>query len=106
MLTSLQPLSNISSIQGELQIENNAQLSSLQGLENIAIENITHLYLAQNPILTVCDLPNICNYLSFDILDNPRTIFGNAAGCESVMAVQVSCMPEEVFAVSVEALEN
>src|SRR5690606_24070455 len=31
---------------------------------------------------------------------------GNAAGCERVMAVQVSCMPEEVFAVSVEALEN
>lgn len=58
------------------------------------------MYIENNPLLTYCDLPNICTYLTGGGF---RSIFGNSGDCEDEMAVQKACQPQ---AVSVETLDS
>src|SRR5690606_38363023 len=44
------------------------------------------------PLLSVCNVPNICEYLSLDSATHPRIIEDNAPGCEDQDAVATACL--------------
>ena len=89
-LTNLDALTKLNTLNGSVQIAGNAKLVSIFGLSNIPSSHIknTGLFIQFNPLLSICDLPNICEYLQGS---GPRTITGNAPGCESEQAVKNAC---------------
>ena len=101
MLTSLSELENLTYV-GALDIFENALLTSLSGLHNIDPSSIPELRIINNPLLSFCNLPNICSYLIYDQGANRRSISRNAPGCENEMAVHTACLPEVVSVASLE----
>ena len=89
-LTNLDALTKLNTLNGSVQIAGNAKLVSIFGLSNITSSHIknTGLFIQFNPLLSICDLPNICEYLQGS---GPRTITGNAPGYESEQAVKNAC---------------
>ena len=71
-----------------LSVYNNTILETLQGIRNINQTSIFNLVIFMNPMVAVCDLKNICEYLA---TPKPRTISGNQTGCNSVAEIQSSC---------------
>lgn len=95
-LTTLSGLNNLESIGGYLWISGNNALSDISAIQNIDPTTIvphltTGVTITNNPALSVCNLPNICTYLGYDVATRPRNISGNAGGCISVQAVQNAC---------------
>ncbi|MBK9962563.1 MAG: PKD domain-containing protein [Saprospiraceae bacterium] len=89
-LTNLDALNKLNTLNGSLAIAGNAKLLSIVGLSNIPASHIknTGLNIQFNALLSICELPNICEYLQGS---GPRTISGNAPGCESDQAVKNAC---------------
>ena len=88
-LTDLSALSNFTTLHnGTLEIENNASLSSLNGLNNIDPESITTLKLISSNNLSYCSVESICSYLSNG---GDNTIEGNATGCSSAEEIIDIC---------------
>ena len=89
-LVNLDQFSNLVLLNGSLRIVGNNKLNSINGLRNIPASNIkgSGLIIQNNPLLSICDLPNICQYLQGP---GPRTISGNAVGCESEQTVKNIC---------------
>ena len=80
---------NITSIWGELWITDNPLLENIEALENIALYSYFDLYIIDNPLLSQCDISNICQYLL-----NPTgtvEIYDNAPGCNSPEEVEEAC---------------
>jgi surface protein len=88
-LTSLAGFANVTSIDGWLYITDNDALTSLSGLGSIDHTTITDLTIQANPLLSVCDMQNICDYLA--IPTNPATISGNATGCATRSQIEAAC---------------
>ena len=95
-LTSLSVLSGLTNAP-YVNVLVNAALTSLTGLENINPATIVNLTLRNSSQLSVCNLPNICTYLSTPA--NPANIFGNAANCASRAAILAGCpvLPVELI---------
>jgi len=92
VLANLDGLSNVTGIGGDLYIQNNTVLTDISGLQNIDPETIgvyDGLYIVDNPSLSVCNLPNFCEYLSNPA--NTKTIGNNATDCISPEAVTNAC---------------
>src|SRR5690606_9891877 len=93
-LTNLNGLSNLTSVGADLVISSNYSLTDISGLQNIdptSILSTTYgLYIVNNPLLSVCNLPNFCTYLQGSGL---RTISGNSGDCISEAAVTTACIP-------------
>src|SRR5690554_1533177 len=114
-LTSLSGLDNLTSVGEWLEIVDNDQLTSLSGLESLissseeatkikigqndlltdisALQNINpeiigEIDIFDNPVLSVCNLPNFCTYLQGP---GDRNISGNAGDCISEQAVLDTC---------------
>ena len=88
-LINLSGLSSLASINGQLIIGNNNSLTSIAGLGNIPPGSISNMIIVSNPLLTDCELENICNYLS-----NPGgmvQIVHNGPGCNSAIELSVAC---------------
>jgi hypothetical protein len=97
-LQSLNGLQNLASIGGALLIQNNDQLTDISAVANIDYTTISFdslynaaLSITDNTLLSVCNLPNICAYLSNDAGTHPRVITGNLANCVDEAAVVVAC---------------
>jgi hypothetical protein len=105
-LTNITGLSGITSVGGFVSIIINPLLTSLTGLENINPSTITNLQLRYCNSLSVCELPNICSYLS--VPSNPATINDNAANCVSRAAVLAACqaLPVELISFTGKQLEK
>src|SRR5690606_36438105 len=91
-LANLDGLSHLTSIGTELHINTNDVLTDISGLQNIdpaTIGGTLGLYIKHNPLLSVCNLPNFCEYLSNPA--NPRTISDNFANCLDETAVKTAC---------------
>lgn len=91
MLTNLSGLSNLSYLEGGMWIQGNNSLTSLSALNpSLFIHDFgaDSVKITNNPLLAVCGSPPICNFLN-----NATTvrIENNAAGCNSIAEVQVSC---------------
>jgi len=93
---NLNGLINLTAIGGDLIIIDNAILNDISGLSNVASTSIIPaagygLYIADNPALAVCNLPNFCAYLANPANTHPRTISGNLAQCVNEAAVVAAC---------------
>ncbi len=87
-VTDLQGLESLVSISGELEIRNNNVLTTLIGLDNIDYNTITELTIANNPDLSFCSILPICGYLEVSTNTN---IFNNATGCDDETQIQDQC---------------
>ena len=88
-LQNFNGLESLSSVGEIITISSNEVLTSLAGLENINLETIEELTISDNPLLTDCNIENICGFL-----DNPTgsiTIYDNAIGCDNPIEVANAC---------------
>lgn len=93
-LQNLNAFSQLTQIGGGLAIQNNTALNNITGFQNIAPNSIASfgLVIENNPLLSICDLPNICTYLTYDAGTHPRVIEGNASNCVNEQAVKAACV--------------
>ncbi|MCC6723915.1 MAG: DUF4215 domain-containing protein [Saprospiraceae bacterium] len=87
---SLNDISSLTSLNSApfIYLYNSPALSSLNGLGNIEPSSISSLILDSNGSLSICDLPNICQYLR----DNGTAyISSNAVGCANQAEVEAAC---------------
>jgi len=88
VLTSLSGLIGVTSINGNLNLNANNALTSLSGLDNIDPTTITTLYLYSSAVLSTCNVPSLCTFLS---TGGSNYITGNANGCSNASQVMVAC---------------
>ncbi len=88
-LNSLTGLEGIISIGGNLIIEDNPTLTDIWGLVNIDSVSIEDLHIVNNPLLSECDIQNICKYLASP--NGTVNIQNNATGCNSPEEVEDNC---------------
>ncbi len=118
-LTDISMLNNLSNLGGDLIIggwwpyEGNFNLNNLSGLENIAASSIENLLIANNNLLSECDVKSICDYLAAP--NGTIEIHDNAPGCNNQQQVQDACdsitsvrelIPENTFTISPNPLES
>ncbi len=88
-ITNLNGLNTLTSIGGDLEIINTADLMSLAGLDKIDASSISNLFIRNNDSLSYCEVKSICDYLA-----NPNGniyIEYNATGCNSKEEVEEAC---------------
>lgn len=94
-LASIEALQNLVFVGGRIAIGVNPQLTSLNGLQNVDPESFggeeNGLSIKDNDNLSTCNLPNICEYLSFDSAQYPREITGNTGNCTNEQTVLAAC---------------
>lgn len=94
-LTSLNGLQNITSLTSVnplaagLTVEFNPALTDISSLSS-NIQNIRYVRISNNNQLSTCATPFVCNVIN-DTNVNTSDIFDNAAGCQSVAAIQNEC---------------
>jgi len=91
---SLQSLDGLNAVQrnnDDLRIINNPVLQDISAISNIflASHNGANLEISQNPLLSVCAVPSICEFF---LNSNRHTIDSNAIGCNSVTEVESQCL--------------
>lgn len=96
LIENLDALSNLTEINGDLAIIGNPNLLDISGLENIDPATILDvegigLAITQNSLLSVCNISNLCTYLTFDETTHPRTISDNAGDCITEQAMIDAC---------------
>ena len=69
-------------------IGGNDALTSLNGLDAFDYTSIDSLILRNNPHLSICGIPPICDYLQNG---GPATIENNAPGCNTQQEVEAAC---------------
>ena len=98
LISNVDPLENLVSVKPVIyDVQNNAQLQNLNGLENIAASQIEFLWIKDSPNLGICNQTNICEYLSDGGLND---ISGNAEGCNSADEIL------EICALSIEEISD
>src|SRR5690606_8128503 len=80
-LTNLNDFINLTTINGGwISFYDNEYLEDISGLSNVDLSHLTPImdydgiYIEENPLLSVCNLPNFCEYLSNDPDTHPRTM--------------------------------
>lgn len=91
-LENIEALNNLTFAKG-LGIYENPLLISLNGVQNISPTTLSTegVFIKDNGNLSTCNLPNICEYLSFNPTENPREISGNTGNCTDEQAVLAAC---------------
>ncbi|MCL6294334.1 T9SS type A sorting domain-containing protein [Jejuia spongiicola] len=88
-MQSLDGLDSVISLNGYLGVFGNMpNLVDISALSNIEYTTIFHLYIQDNINLSVCEEPNICEYLN---KGNPSSISGNSTGCTTELEVVNKC---------------
>lgn len=76
-------------------ITGNDLITTLEPIKNIDVNFMSDefgaIFIKDNNNLTTCNLPNICEYLSWDSTENPREIIGNTGNCIDEQAVLAAC---------------
>ena len=99
-LISINALSTVVNCPGcFIVISSNPNLTNLEGLENIPAKDIIYLQLEDNSNLVVCNLENICTYLSDG---GDHIIENNASGCSSGPEILDNCL----FSIAESSLAN
>ena len=87
-LTTLSGLENLISVGGGLEIHFDSSLTSLSALESL-ITIGGSIYITDNPLLSVCEVPFLCDYIS---TPNGRIeIHDNAPNCSSMARLAYNC---------------
>src|SRR5690606_10081856 len=87
-ITNLDFLSSLTSFQGSISIYENQGLTDIFALQNIDYTTIVLLQIYQNPMLSACNLPNFCTYLSYGV---DFYIENNLGDCNSAGKILVAC---------------
>ncbi|OAB79629.1 DUF7619 domain-containing protein [Cochleicola gelatinilyticus] len=90
-------LTNINSFEGnstirDIKLINNAQLTDISGVADAVLRiepNVETLHIENNPMLEMCSVSSVCNYLSDG---NPAIILNNAAGCNNEIEITADCI--------------
>ena len=69
-------------------IVNNSQLNNISGIENYDANFVSNLFIESNPLLNICNIDIVCNYLS---LGKNGSFENNAPGCNSQNEVEIAC---------------
>jgi hypothetical protein len=88
-LETLVGLENLSNIGGILYLTHNNVLADISALSNINPASIESISINQNPVLAICDINSICEFLFSTNAYN--SINGNAPGCNSLQEVEDAC---------------
>jgi len=88
-LETLTGLETLTSIGGKLKISGNSLITSLTGLDNIESQSITDLEIRYNPVLSVCEVQSVCEYLASP--GGMVNISNNTTGCNSEEEVNGAC---------------
>ncbi len=88
VLIDLTSLLSLTTVEHGIQISDNPQLKSLSGLDSVNYLNLGSLFITNCPLLSICELENICKFLN---AGGEVTILGNAKGCASVAGVRAAC---------------
>jgi len=89
-LTNLLGLNNLSTIGGVIFINSNMELINIEGLANINTETISGIYIIDNISLSFCNINSICQYIANT--NNNLDIFYNAPSCNSAAEVEEACL--------------
>jgi len=65
-------------------------IENIEALENIAPESISDLFIIDNPLLSQCNISNICQYLLAP--GGTVEIYNNAPGCNSPEELEEACL--------------
>jgi len=88
-LNSMGALMSLKSLNGaNIAISDNDMLPSLSGLDNVVPESITQIIISRNPMLSICAVPGICEFLK---LPRFAQFSNNAQGCNSRPQVNEIC---------------
>lgn len=90
LLVNIDGFSNLTYLAGDLRFEYNDILIDISGVANIESSEISHLIIAENPLLSECDITTICNYL--EVPTNTTYIANNKIGCNSRAEVEEACL--------------
>ncbi len=86
-MSSLDGLESITNFGGTVQLTYNDSLTDISAISNLLING---LRLENNENLSVCGIPNICEYLA---QGGAATIENNAEGCNTIEEIIQSCAP-------------
>jgi hypothetical protein len=90
VLNDLQGLNSLTSLGGyDLWIEGNNNLRTLSGIDSIDAQTIDFLLIYSNPLLSVCNVTSICNFLSMP--EAASQIGFNMTGCYNTNQVELEC---------------
>jgi hypothetical protein len=89
-LESLSGIDGLTFVTGSVSITNNNSLSNIAGIANIVPQTVSYLDISHNPLLSVCEVQSVCDYIanSYGIAE----ITDNAEGCDSLVQVQRACL--------------
>ncbi len=87
-IVDISKLSRITTITGDLTIENNPMLTSIAALEDLDFASIPNLTIQNNPLLTTCDVRSICRYAQYG---DSAIITNNGTGCSSASEIIAAC---------------
>lgn len=91
LLTSLDGLDSLTFIAREININRNDSLKDLDGMSQVQLgTNHNAFYLYDNPVLSVCNIPSICNFLS---AGGTVGAGNNATGCANLYQILKACDP-------------
>ena len=88
-LTSLNGLANLTHIDSTLRMHGNENLIDISAIQNTNIDSIGLLRITDNPVLSVCNYDNICDYLTNG---GTSSISGNNVGCANQADVFDACI--------------
>ncbi len=98
LLQNINGLSNVNQIDDLIYIDNNSSLVDISGIENIDPNsifsaNFDDIEITNNPLLSVCEVQSVCDFITLAAGDPNRTtnIHDNAAGCNSEVEVDAAC---------------
>lgn len=89
ILNDLTALYNLQKVMTDLDIRNNLELATLEGLDNINASSLDELSIANNPQLNRCSIKSICEYLSLSA--GYSYINSNEDGCNSEEEIENKC---------------
>lgn len=90
-LSAIDGFDNLQTVNGKLYVQQNNSISDIYALENIDPASLDEIIISDNPLLSICALPNICTYLDYDSTTYPRTISNNMGDCIDESAVINAC---------------
>ncbi len=89
VLTSLNGFQSVQSIETLLFLRYNPLLSSIDSLKYADMSELNQLRIHNNPLLEVCSIDGICNYLENDV--GFFLIHTNGIGCNGTTEIEYDC---------------
>ena len=77
------------------EIRNNPSLESLHGLRNYKFSKVAVLRFFNNPLISICHYPEICEFADNNTDEKYYDIFGNGKNCEFIDDIRWSCVFSE-----------